>query len=288
MSIKGGFSLFGLELFQAIASLLHIPIYAAVQIACNESNPSVPDAGLIYDFLPVSPILCEVGGRYNERWTFPDDYVLDATYPGNTTMAVAMDVSGSHKAYEYGNNQILINCGWSFTITKEGSIIYFGPKRDDRSAICILVPLGWSLDGLLLTEDMEVIRSITFPDATWEHDTAYARQMFRILYDTDSSRPKLIIQEVTWDTDSFDPLVKTQFPDEHMHRYDLKSYRPYWYQATAVVPTGYKYVPTPVYGQVRRMQMQFHVAMGRIDALKDKYDAESAKFDQYRNPDLVP
>lgn len=287
MVIRDRLGMLGLGVFQFAANILHIPIYAAVQIACNESNPSVPDVNMIYDSIPVSPILCEVGGRYNERWLFPDDYVLDATFPGNTTIAVAMDVSGSIKAYEYGNNQILINCGWSFTITKEGSIIYHGPKSDPRSEVCILVPLGWSLDGLALTEDLSTIRNMTFPDETWERDLAYARQMFRILYNP-TTNPKIIIQEVTWDTDTLDPIVKTNFPDEHLHRYDLKTYRPYWYQATETVPGVYKYAPTPVYRGVRRIQMQFHVAMGRIDALKAKYAAESEKFDLFRNPDLIP
>lgn len=281
--------MFMLDALQFAAWVLPLNIYGAEPIPASESSPSVADITLIYDILPVSPIPVEVGGKYGDAWTYPGDYSLDKTYPLDTDIAVTVDNRGSVKCYVYDvpSEAMLINSDWGFTITKEGSIIYHGPKNDPRSEVCILVPLGWNLDGVEIGETLNVVRNITFPDRTWERDPAFVRQFFTILYNIDTF-PKLITQEVTWDTDTLDPVVKTTFPDEQLHRYDIKEFQPYWYQATAVVPGPDQYAPTPVYRSVRRLQMQFRVAKSLIDAIRAKYDAETAEFDKYRDPAQIP
>lgn len=293
MVFRDRISMFALDALQILAWILPFNIYGAVPIPASESSPSVPDLTLIYDVLPVSPIPVEPGGKYSEKWGFPADYVLDKTYPQDTDIGVATDNKGSMKCYEYDapSETPLINSGWGFTITKEGSIIYHGPKNDPRSEVCILVPLGWNLDGVEIGETMNVIRAIAFGpevmESTWERDLSFVRQYFTILYNIDTF-PKLIIQEVTWDTDTLDPVVKTTFPDEQLHRYDIKEFQPYWYQATALVSNVQRFAPTPVFRGVRRLQMQYRVAKGLIDGLRAKYAAESATFDKYRDPAQIP
>lgn len=288
-AFKHRLSMLMLELLQVVAYILPLNIYGAVPVPASESSPSVADVTLIYDILPVSPIPVEVGGKYGDAWVFPDDYSLDKTYPLDTDLAVAVDNRGSVKVYVYDEASAtpLINSNWGFTITKEGSIIYHGPKNDPRSEVCILVPLGWNLDGVQIGETLNVVRNINFPDLTWERDPAFVRQFFTILYNIDTF-PKLISQEVTWDTDTLIPVVKTTFPDEQLHRYDIKEFQPYWYQATAVVPGPDQYAPTPVYKGVRRLQLQFRVAKSLLDKIRAKYDTESIEFDKYRDPEQIP
>jgi len=269
----------------ALTQFIGFNVYAAIP----PEEQGFRSPSWIYDFLPESPIRVNADGKYDVRWNLPADFVLDTTFPGGTSVCWCVDDKGSTKIYEYDSDNIvlLLNSGWGATVTKEGSIVYHGARNDTRSEIAILVPFGYSLAGLKIGDDLEVKQAVEFPSGDWELDTAYDRQVYNILYNTDEF-PKIITQEVTWDTDTLAPVIKTTYPDEQMHRYEIKEFEPYWYQATSKVAAVNKYAPTPVFSGVRRRHSQVRVAINLIDKLKAKYTAESTKFDQYRNPDLIP
>ena len=113
------------------------------------------------------------------------------------------------------------------TITKEGSVIYYGPRNDTRGEVCILVPYGWSLKGLLIGESLEVQKVMTLTGAEWELETSYDAQVFNCLYNTETY-PKIAIQEVTWDTNTDNPVVKTHYPDEQLRRHSLKEFKEFY------------------------------------------------------------
>jgi len=111
--------------------------------------------------------------------------------------------------------------------------------------------------------------------------------VFNIIYNTDDN-PKIILQEVTWDTDTLDPVVKSTYPDEHLHRYEIKEFEPYWYMATKEISDIHKYAPTPVFAGVRRRHFQVRTARDNLDSLRAKYAAETKAFDRYRRPEGLP
>jgi len=243
----------------------------------------------IYGFFPASPIRREDGGLYSEEWTFPTDYFLWQSFPEGTDIAVAVDGTGCTKAYEYDvpTSVCLLNSGWALTVTREGSIIYHGPRNDPRSEICIVVPFGYGLDGLDIGADLSVTNQIDFTGYEWERNDAFTRQVFNILY-TKSSFIRAITQEVTWDTDTLIPCVKTTYTGEGVHRFDIKEFKHYWYQDGKLSDKVWLNMPVMHFSGARSSAAQMRLGVRVIDRLKVKYAAESNLFDKYRNPDLVP
>ena len=286
MIIRDWIRCISLTVYGKISTVAGGSPYEAIPV--GEISPSMPAVTLIYDFLPTSPIPVEVGGRVNEKWTFPEDFILQRTHPGGSYVALASDVNGSFKMYEYHepSHTILLNSGWGFTVTAEGSIVIHGPKNDPRSEICILLPFGWQLMGIPVGDTLSVTQRRTFTTGNWQDD-GYSWQSFTILYNTDDN-PKLIQQEVTWDTDTLAPCLKTTYPQEHIHRYDIKAFQAYWYQATSAVDVIPVYAPCPVFEGAKSVMAQTRVCQNMLDELKTKYASESSSFDAYRNPDLVP
>lgn len=277
-----------LSIYSGIESaglFMGINVYAGIPPAdAGFTSPS-----WIYGYFPASPIRREAGSLYSEEWTWPDDYFQWQTFPEGTDVIIAADSSGGVKGYEYdiAAGEALLNSGWGATVTQEGSIIYHGPRNDSRSEICILVPYGYSLDGMDIGDSLSVTQAIEFGQNNWARDGAYTRQVFNVLYD-DSDSPRQIIQEVTWDTDTLIPCVKTTYTSEHIHRFDIKEYVHYWYQDTRLDTNVYRLVPVLSFSGAQSSTYQIRLAMDNVDALKAKYAAESNTFDKYRNPDLVP
>lgn len=248
-----------------------------------------PSPSWIYGFFPASPIRREDGARYDELWNFPNDYFLWKSFIEGTDFAVAVDGTGCTKAYEYDipSSTILFCSGWALTVTREGSVLYHGPRIDPRSEICIIVPFGWGLAGTDIGDDLSVIRTINFGGYEWERSLAYTRQVFNVLY-TYGDYLRAITQETTWDTDLQIPCVKTTFTGENVHRFDIKEFKHYWYQDTVLSDKVWLNMPVLPFTGARSSAAQMRQGVNVIDALKAKYAVESNKFDKYRNPDLVP
>ena len=208
-----------MNIVHLVGTFFALRVYNGIPIT---SASVCADVNAIFDFA-VNPISLDVNTRYDNRWDFPTDYVLKKTYPDDTPMAIATDDKGTIKIYEYDETEqrLMISDGWGATITPEGSVIYHGPRCDTRGEICILVPFGYSLEGTSVGETLDVIETIWFGSASWVRDTAFDRQVYNILYNTEAE-PKLITQEVTWDTDTLFPVVKTVYHDEQFNRYDIK------------------------------------------------------------------
>lgn len=272
--------------FGFIGSVLHLDVYGGTPI---QSASVCADVSCIFDFIPVIPIQLDTQYRYDHRWTFPTSYVLDTMTQNGTPCAIAADDKGGTKVYEYDadTNRLMISDGWGASITPEGSIIYHGPRCDNRGEICILVPYGYSLDGTGIAETLEVIESVQFSSGRWMRDSAFDRQVYNILYNTDAD-PKIITQEVTWDTDTFYPVVKTAYHDEHLNRYDIKHWEALWHQQTATVDEVHKYAPMPVFQGVRRRHHQTRTALIVLEALKAKAAVETEEFDDFRRPEGIP
>ena len=283
--LKSSFYILGMRITETLLRFISINVYAAMPPAeVGFRSPS-----WIYGFFPASPIRRESGGLYSEEWTFPDDYFLWKSFPGGTPVAVAMDDTGCTKVYEYdvATSVCLLNSGWALTVTNEGSMIYHGPRNDPRSEICILVPFGFGLDGTGLGDALSVIQTIDLTGYEWERNGSFTRQVFNILY-TDDTYTRAITQETTWDTDTLIPCVKTTYTGLNVHRFDIKEFIHYWYQGTVLSENVYMNMPVMHFGGARSSTAQMRLGVTVIDALKTKYAAESATFDKYRNPDLVP
>jgi len=244
---------------------------------------------LIFDFLPESPIPVPTELYYPTYWNdFPDDYHIEAT-KDDTYYAIAADNKGGLKMWEYDNDNVMIlaNSGWGGTVTSDGSLIYHGPRSDPRTEITILVPFGYSLEGLEAGIALDVIQSQVFASGNWERNDAFARQYYEIIYNTDAD-PKVVVQEVTWDTDTEAPCVKTHWYDENLHRYGIKEFADYWYQATSAIAAVHKYAPLPVFLGARGIQYRAAEWVRNLDIIKTKLGAESTEFDKYRDPAQIP
>lgn len=197
---------------------------------------------------------------------------------------------GWTKLMEFAVATQTIQCisGFAGTVTKEGTLIAHGIKCDPRGDFCIIIPFGFSLAGIEIGDELEVIRTTEFTKENWQLDTSLERQVFRIVFDYATGDPKMMQTEMTWDTDTLEPLIKTTWPDLQLHRYDMKCQAPYWYQATAIYEDAWKIAPSPVFDGVRRRELQTRMFLDFVDDLKVKFQTESAKFDKFRNPELIP
>lgn len=274
-----------IKAIEAFSNFILLSAYSAVPPAeLGFASPS-----WIYGYFPASPVRRENGGLYSEEWTFPTDYFLWKSWPDLTPIAVAVDDTGCTKAYEYdvATSVCLLNSGWALTVTREGSIIYHGPRNDPRSEICILVPFGYGLDGTDIGDTLSVTNEIDLTGYEWERNDAFTRQVFNILYESDGNVGS-ITQEVTWDTDTLVPCVKTSYTNSGIRRFDIKEFKHYWQQDGLVINSVWQYVPVMSFSGARSSAAQMRLGVTIIDALKAKYAAESNTFDKYRNPDLVP
>lgn len=285
-----------LNIFPRIASYIFsaltlVPIltnylYAAIPAACSTSCPPVE---IIFDHAPQISIPLRDQDYYSTFWTYPDDYVLGVT-PGGLDIAIAADNKGGNKIFQYsiGAGTIDKPCAWGATITVEGNIILHGARCDTRSEVCILVPYGYSVDGLGVGETVEVVEAITL-DPMWEADAAYLnRQYFTLIATDPNGNPQLIYQEVTWDTDNESPVVKTRYPGEEFTIYSLNYYADRWRSWGDALADKEKYAPIPILEGYKNRYHQVYIAMRFIDQLVARDAVESGAFDNFRNPELVP
>lgn len=241
---------------------------------------------LVYGRFPDSPVTYNPDYLWSNYWTWPDDYHLEEHESTNVYFAMAFDLSGCCKLYQYDPvllELVDMHTNWAAEVTKEGTIIWYGPQDDPSplGEICITTPFGWNLNGLPIGEDLSVGQNVTFSDNNWDKDEAFSRQVSYITYGVD--RPRIMMQEVTWDTETDAPCVKTHYPSDNLHRFNVKEYAAYWYQGTKASNYTYGYVPNPSYGKVIRIgELQIRIAKGLFRAVLDKYAAEPAKFDEFR------
>lgn len=253
----------------ALGSLLHLSVFGTVPT-------------MVYGRFPESPIAVRAEDRYDVFWDFPTDYHLERIDIDNIDIAIAMDLSGCTKIYQYNpiTMTLLVDQYWAATITKEGSIAWFGPQNDPSplGEIAILVPFGWGLQGVLTGATLDVVQTITFANDNWEVYPTVSRQMFSIPYDSN----KLMVQHSTWDTDTDAPCIKTQFAGENLQRFDIKEFASFWYQGTHEIDRVYEYIPNPVFGGVRIGEIQYEMVKVMFRSIIDKYNAEPEAFDKYR------
>lgn len=236
---------------------------------------------VIYGRFPDSPIALRATDKYDQVWTFPTDYHLESIHNDSIHIAVALDVSGCMKIYQYNPTtmSLLIDDYWAAEVTKEGTIIWFGPQNDPSplGEICIIAPFGWGLEGLPAGETLDVVKMTDFSTGNWQVYSAMARQLFTIVYGT-----KVMTQETTWDTDTDAPCVKTRYAGENLTRFDIKEYAPYWYQGTHKIERTYEYVKNPVFDGVEVGEIQYVTVKALFKSVIDKYNADTGKFDKYR------
>lgn len=241
---------------------------------------------LVYGRFPDSPVTVRDELLWSNYWTWTDDYHLEEHESTNVYFAMAFDKSGCCKLYQYDPATIQIvdmHTNWAAEVTKEGTIIWYGPQDDPSplGEICIITPFGWNLNGLPIGEDLSVGQNMEFSNNNWDRDEAFSRQVFYITYG--STRPRIMMQEVTWDTETDAPCVKNHYPSDNLHRFCIKEYAPYWYQGTKESDYTYGFVPNPIYGNIIRIgELQIRVAKGLFRAVLDKYAAEPAKFNEFR------
>lgn len=245
-----------------------------------EEFTSIAHPAVVYDIVPKSPIDID-SELYSAKWTFPTDYRLINT-PAGRTMAVAADNVGALKAYQYDVDDqiILINTGWAITITKESSIIYFGPRNDDAGEVCILTPMGWTISGIASGEEMTITQETEYSTENWIKETIEDYDSFYIATDL-SKFPKVIRQTRTFRTDTLAPVVQTFYTLYGVHRYDMKSFESMWY-SDPDVSYMYRYVKSPVFGSMQSKLNQLFISFFMLDKIIDKYEAESNTFDVFR------
>lgn len=283
--LRSWFSITRLNAIEFLSAVIGYNVYG-VMYSWEED---IISPSLIFDFLPESPIPVPPELYYPNYWSdFPADYHIEETI-GDTSYAIAADNKGGLKMWEYDAEEVMIlaNSGWGGTVTSDGSLIYHGPRSDPRSEITILVPFGYSIQGLDPDDTLNVIQSQVFDSGNWERNDAFDRQYYEIIYNTDAD-PKIVIQEVTWDTDTEAPCVKTHWYDEHYHRYGIKEFADYWYQATSQIAAVHKYAPMPVFLGARGIQYRASEWVRNLDIIKTKYGAESTEFDKFRDPNQLP
>lgn len=276
------------EIFQSLAARLYIASHQAIAFILPQIGLNVfaTKPTKVYGRFPDSPIVYLSEYLYSNYWTFPDDYHLEEWQSTGLYLAMAFDKSGCCKLYQYNpvTLQLLdLHENWAAEITKEGTIIWYGPQNDPspKGEICIITPFGWNLNGLPLGKDLSVSQNLVFASNNWDKDEAFERQVFYITYGT--TRPRIMMQEVTWDTDTDAPCVQTHYPSDNLHRFNVKEYAAFWYQGTKVTDYTYEYVPNPVYGNIIRIgELQIRIAKGLYKSVLNKYAAEPDKFDAFR------
>ncbi len=247
---------------------------------------------MVYDVvLPVSPVLVGTPFFHNHKWGFPNNYVIQKHYSG-VTVAIATDTVGNIKIYECNSSgtAILVETGWGATVTQEGSIIYHGPSNDVRSEICILCPLGYDVDTDAGTGHDVIAKQIAAVpvEENWILDESNSAQFYYLMYEDTENYVCLITQEISYTTDTKQPVVKTIYHDEDVRRYDLKAHSTYWHQAGQAMTDVQDYIPDLSKLSKTQALVNTRSVIEKLTELKALYVSASGKFDAFRNPELVP